>query len=159
MSDATETSEIRCVLLPIHSGQLLLPSVSITEVVGYQPPTPLKDASPPDWLLGTFKWRQRQIPLVSFDAMVSFPSTGVGHRARVAICNALVGEGKISHIAIMLSGIPRLIRITGDAVEPEGQIGDVGPMVLRQVRINGEEEAWIPNLDGLEEAIDGYFSR
>ena len=59
----------------------------------------------------------------------------------------------------MLSGIPRLIRITEEAVEPLGEPGDVGPMVLRQVRINGEEEAWIPNMDGLEEAIDEYFKR
>ena len=159
MAETATPEEVRCVLLPIYSGQLLLPSVSITEVVGFQPPSPLKDASPPDWLLGTFKWRQRQIPLVSFDAMVSFAAAEVGHRARVAICNALVGEEKISHIAIMLSGIPRLIRITEEAVEPLGEPGDVGPMVLRQVRINGEEEAWIPNMDGLEEAIDEYFKR
>ena len=158
MGKDTTASEIRCVLLPIYSGQLLLPSASITEVVGFQTPTPLKGTSHPDWLMGTFKWRQRQIPLVSFDAMVSLPSTEIGHRARVAICNALWGEGKISHIAFMLSAIPRLVRITEEAIKSVGEQGDVGPMVLRQVRINGEE-AWIPNLDALEQAIHEYFLR
>ena len=158
MEKEKTASEIRCVLRPIYSGQLLLPSASITEVVGFQTPTPLKNTSHPAWLMGTFQWRRRQIPLVSFDAMLSLPSMEIGHRARVAICNALWGEEKISHIAFMLSAIPRLVRVTEEAVKPDGEQGDVGPMVLRQVRVNGEE-AWIPNLDALEQAIHEFFLR
>ena len=98
-------------LLPIYSGQLLLPSASIAEVVGYRPPTPIENADLPDWVLGTFGWRRRQIPLISFDAMVSFSSSEVGHRARIAICYALGGDEKIRHIALMLRAIPRLVVI------------------------------------------------
>lgn len=158
MSDNPAPEEVRCVLLPIYSGQLLLPSASIAEVVGYRPPNPIENADLPDWVMGTFSWRRRQIPLISFDAMVSFASSHVGHRARIAICYALGGDEKIQYVALMLRAIPRLIRIDEETIEVAGEIGDVGPMVLSQVRINGEE-AWIPNLEALEEAVREYFHR
>ena len=151
MSKARGHLEVRGVLLPLRSGQLLLPNVSVSEVIGFrQPDSPPDDA--PDWLLGVMSWHQRLVPLVSFDVLVGSPSEEIGNRARIAICNTLNGNPQRPYIGILLRSIPHLVRVTEEFIAPLGEPGDGGDMVKQQVRISGQE-AWIPDLDALEQAL------
>ena len=54
--------EVRGVLLPLQSGQLLLPNISVSEVVGYGEPEEVPKGAP-DWLHGVMSWRHYQVPL------------------------------------------------------------------------------------------------
>ena len=152
MSQAAEKLEVRGVLLATQSGQLLLPNASVSEVVGYRDPGGAPEGAPA-WLLGVMQWHQATVPLVSFDTLLGLPGGDVSHRARIAICNTLGGNPERPYIGILLRTIPHLIRVIEELIAPLGEPGDMGPMVLRQVRISGQE-AWIPDLDALEQAVD-----
>jgi chemosensory pili system protein ChpC len=151
MTQSTNPLEVRGVLLPLQGGQLLLPNATVNEVVGFRDPIPV-DSNDTDWLLGTFDWRQQKVPIVAFEKLLGLPKDETGHRARIAICNTLNGNARCPYIGILLRSIPHLTRLTEELIAPLGELGDAGPMVARQVRLNGQE-AWIPDLDALEQAV------
>ena len=151
MAKKSNPVEGRGVLLPLLSGQLLLPNVAVSEVGGYQEPEPFPDHYP-DWMLGQLAWRRQPIPLVSYERLLGFPMERVGHRARVAICCTLNGNTERPYIGILLKSVPRLARVTEETVIPIDEADDASEMVAQQVRINGQD-AWIPDLDALESAI------
>ncbi len=151
MSAGSEAvAEVRGVLLPLHGKQLLLPNASVSEVVGYQQPPVQPDL--PDWLLGIQPWRQQEVPLVYFERLVGVAVAEPGIRARVAICNALGGDQQRPFIGILLSSIPRLVRVNEEVIAPLDEPADLGPELHRQVIINGEE-AWIPDILVLDRVI------
>jgi len=151
MSTSASGSEVRGVLLPIQSGQLLLPNATVAEVIGYQAPS-TPGADYPDWYLGGLRWRQRTVPLVSFDVLTGARQEPVGQRARIAVCNTLNGDSSRPYIALLLRSIPHLIRISEANIAPLGEIAGEHPMVIEQVKVNGQV-VWIPDLDALEEAL------
>lgn len=144
--------EVRGVLLPLKAGQLLLPNASVSEVIGYRDPEPPPEDAPA-WLLGIMSWRQYPIPLVSFDSLLGLSDTSIGARARIAICNTLNGNVDRPYVGILLRSIPHLVRVIEPLITPMEQPGDVDEMVARKVRISGQE-AWIPDLDALESALE-----
>ncbi|MCP3668802.1 MAG: chemotaxis protein CheW [Gammaproteobacteria bacterium] len=151
MSQAASSHEVRGVLLPLNHGQLLLPNVAVSEVIGYLPPEP-SEADAPEWLLGVMAWRKHQIPVISFDAVIGGELGEVGHRARVAVCNTLNGNQQHPYIGILLTSIPRLIRVNEETIaSPEEEQNEL-PMIKQQVVIAGQN-AWIPDLDALEKAL------
>ncbi|MET0088253.1 MAG: chemotaxis protein CheW [Sedimenticola sp.] len=146
----TTSSEVRGVLLPLRTGQLLLPNATVSEVVGYTPPESHSDDAP-DWLLGSISWRQQMLPLVSFEVLAGSPREEVGHRARIAICNTLNGNPKRPYIGLVLKTIPHLVKVTEESITTlDGEAK--GEMILSRVEIAGQE-AWIPDLDALEMAL------
>lgn len=151
MAKKSNPTEVRGVLLPLLSGQLLLPNVAVSEVIGYQEPEPFPDHYP-DWMLGQLAWRRQPIPLVSYERLLGSPMEHVGNRARVAICCTLNGNTDRPYIGILLKSVPRLARVAVDTVIPINEADDASEMVAQQVRINGQD-AWIPDLDALESAI------
>ena len=144
------SSDVRAVLLPMQGGQLLLPNATVSEVVGFRDPTPV-EGNEADWLLGSFEWRQKKVPVVAFETLLSLPREESG-RARIAICNTLNGNARCPYIGILLRSIPHLTRVTEETITSLGAPSDSGQMVLQQVRVNGQE-AWIPDLDTLERAV------
>ncbi len=151
MAKKSDSIGVRGVLLPLLSGQLLLPNVSVSEIVGYQEPEPFPDHYP-DWMLGQLAWRRQPIPLISYEHLLGFSLERVENRARVAICCTLNGNVERPYIGILLKSVPRLARVSEETVIPINDTDDVNEMVAQRVRINGQD-AWIPDLDALESAI------
>jgi len=151
MSKELSPLEVRGVLLPLHTGQLLIPNNNLCEVIGYRPPEKGPE-SYPDWLLGIVPWRQRQVPVVCFDALMGSPVDSVGQRARIAMCYSLQDNATKPFIGILLRSIPHLVRVMETLITPIGEPGEFGPMIAGQVRIGGQE-AWIPDFDRLELAL------
>lgn len=153
MSQDQASTEVRGVLLPLQAGQLLLPNAAVCEVVSYRPP----DAAPgaaPEWVLGTFSWRNHAVPLISYERLLDLDADEIGHRARVAICNTLNGNEQLPYIGILLRSAPHLVRVTEDSLVPVD--GDQSPMAINRVTVNGVE-ALIPDLDALESALSDSF--
>jgi len=154
-TDVGTEIEIRGVLLPLREAQLLLPNASVSEVVGFEELTPVPDA--PNWLLGILLWRRQEIPLISFEELVEVPLSEPGPRSRVAICNTLGGNPRRPFIGILLTSMPSLVRVSQDVVAPQAKIQDLGPVVKRQVIINGES-AWIPDMNSVEWVVQEAMS-
>ena len=156
MSKKPESAgDVRGVLLPLQDAQLLLPNASIAEVVGYQQPAQIPGA--PSWLLGFYEWRQERVPLVVFETLVERASPSVGHRARIAVCKTLGGNPRRPYIGLLLSAMPRLVRVTEDVIAPLDKPEDLGSNVKSQVTVSGET-AWIPDLHALEWMVQEALS-
>ncbi len=153
--DAGTGIEIRGVLLPLHEAQLLLPNASVSEVVGLDELREVPDM--PNWFLGIQLWRGQEIPVISFEELVEVPSIEPGTRSRVAVCNTLGGNPRRPFIGLLLTSMPRLVRITEDVVAPQGNEQELGEAVKRQVVINGEN-AWIPDMNSVEWVVQEAMS-
>lgn len=145
MSDNSQI--LPCVMIPMTDRQLLLPNVSIAEVIDYAGAEAQADA--PDWLIGRLNWRGLELPVISYDAanggQVGKPD---GSRGRIAVLNT-IGQyhDQLPFIALVTQGIPSQARLAEDQITPvEGQ---AGPADLMVVDVEGHT-AYIPNLEYLE---------
>ena len=144
MSDTQKI--IACLYLPVNQQQLLLPNVSIAEVVGYQ--TPEEPIDKPDYFLGYVTWRGIRIPLLSYELANSQSASKITANARIAVINS-IGEhhDALPFFAILTQGIPRLVKVASDLIKPVKS--KVNKAETTTVKIDGEE-AVIPNLSFLE---------
>ena len=145
MNDNSQT--LSCVMIPVGGRQLLLPNVSIAEVVDYASND--AGAGAPDWLAGHLEWRGLSLPVISYDAAnggnLSIPGD---NRGRIVVLNSISDNNKkLRFMALITQGIPSQVRITEEHLKQLN--GENGPADLMQVDVDGEA-AWIPNLDYLE---------
>lgn len=154
-SKTSSADEIRGVMLPLHSTMLILPNVTVAEVIGYRDPDPIRNA--PAWLMGSLNWRQHKMPLISYEFFVHKEAAEPGYRSRIAVCHNLSGNPQVPFIGIMCNSIPRLVRINNDTIVDPMMLNALMPeMTLKQITYQGEE-AWIPDIEGLAKAAAGYL--
>ncbi|PID43747.1 MAG: chemotaxis protein CheW [Proteobacteria bacterium] len=136
-------------LLPIADMDLLLPNVSVAEVVDYQTPEP--DPAKPDWLLGTVFWRGQALPVVSFEVMNGGSRAAPGENPRLIVINSIgVHHKEIPFFALVTRSIPRLIKIDYENIAEEEK--EKGPAEKMKVMTQGEP-ATIPDMDYLEKLL------
>lgn len=138
---------LSCVMIPVSGRQLLLPNVSIAEVVDYAS----EDAGSktPDWLVGYLNWRGLELPVISYDAANGESLTIPGdNRGRIVVLNT-IGEHhqETPFMALVTQGIPSQSRLS--EAEVHRVEAETGPADLMKVEVEGES-AWIPNLEYLE---------
>jgi len=157
MVDTTEiiasgkrTGTIHCLTIPIHEETVLLPNAAIAEVVAYKEPTPIDDA--PDWFLGYMEWRDKRVPLISFEAVSGKDVQAAKRTSRIAVLNTLNGNTQIPYIAVLSQGIPSLALVQEQGLEDKDSADDSRPTVSACVKIGGIE-AIIPNIDEIEQRL------
>lgn len=150
MSNRQVVGEIRGVLIPLLGLRLLLPNAAVAEIIDYSPPAAGRDQ--PDWLLGMIKWRQRNLPVIRFETLLGQASEDSGVRRRLAVCHALTADARRPYMGLVTQGIPRLVRVREELLEPMPGDDLAGLPVHARVRVNGEE-ALIPDLDRLEDLL------
>jgi chemosensory pili system protein ChpC len=132
------TSNLTGLLLPLADRNLILPNVAVAELIDYQPSA--FDLDTPPWYLGLVKWRDRQIPLISFESACG-QKIVIGERARIVILNALGGRPDL-----LVQGIPRSYKL-----DSQLSYVDVPLCSLEQAAVQvGEQVAKVPNLLALE---------
>ncbi len=139
------TGTIACLLTPVTGKQLLLPNVTVTEVVAGNELVPAPDGSPA-WKLGMLSWRDMLVPVIAFEGLngQSVPR----ECERVAIISGISAQRELPYYGIVVQGIPRLAKVK--IAELEDLDGAAtGPVEFLQVRYAGEL-AVIPDLDALE---------
>ncbi|MEE4382362.1 MAG: chemotaxis protein CheW [Pseudomonadales bacterium] len=143
--------EIPCVLVPIETGQLLLPNVTVAEVLRMQRIRPLKGA--PRWQLGILPWRGRAVPVLSVellleDAGYELPPPSANHA--LLVMNRTRPLDALSFYAVRVAGAPRLLWIAEEDLDPVD--GLLGPAEAARIRL-GEEAALVPKLAYLEDLV------
>jgi chemosensory pili system protein ChpC len=138
------TSNLTGLLLPLADRNLILPNVAVAELIDYQPPGTF-DLDTPPWYLGLVTWRDRQIPLLSFESACG-QKIVIGERARIVILNALGGRPELKFIALLVQGIPRSCKL-----DSQLSYVDVPLCALEQAAVQvGEQVAKVPDLLALE---------
>lgn len=145
MNDNTDI--LSCVMIPMNGRQLLLPNVSIAEVVDFS--STEAPAGAPEWVAGELEWRGLNLPIISYDAAnggeITAPS---GNRGRIVVLNTIGDHhDTVPFMALVTQGIPSQTRLTEDQLKRLN--GDTGSADLMQVDVDGET-AFIPDLGFLE---------
>ena len=139
---------LTCLLLPLADRYLLLPNVAIAELIGWQHGDPSSDSPP--WHLRQITWRDRELPLISFDAACGSPVV-IGERARIVVLNTLGGDPRLKFIAMVVQGIPRSYRL-----DSQLSFVDVPLSPLERAAVQvGDHVAKIPDLLALERLVLG----
>ncbi|WP_166266874.1 chemotaxis protein CheW [Marinobacter caseinilyticus] len=141
-----------CVMIPMTDRQLLLPNVSIAEVVDYAAAEVIDNA--PEWLIGHLEWRGLQIPVISYDAANGGGAAIPGdNRGRIAVLNTIgKHHGNLPFLALITQGIPSQARLAETQIRTVE--GKRGPADLMVVDVDGDT-AYIPNLEYLESLAIG----
>ena len=139
-------SSLTGLLLALGDRNLILPNVAVAELIDYQPGSFNLDSPP--WYLGLVSWRDRQIPLLSFESACG-EKTVIGDRARIVVLNALGGRAQLKFIALLVQGIPRSYKL-----DSELSYVDVPLCPLEKAAVQvAEQVAKVPDLLALEEML------
>lgn len=144
----SEDSQIlSCVMIPLKGRQLLLPNVSIAEVVDHI--DTIADDDAPQWLAGQLQWRGQQLPVISYEGANGGERVLRGaSRGGIVILNTIGPDHRrLPFLALLTQGIPSQARLEPDQVQASD--GDGGPADLMVVNVEGET-VYIPNLEYLE---------
>ncbi|SFL70542.1 chemotaxis protein CheW [Pseudomonas sp. NFACC46-3] len=142
----SRTDHLTGLLLPLADRHLILPNVAVAELIDYQ--SSAFDMDTPPWFLGWVSWRERQIPLLSFESACG-QKTVIGERARIVVLNALGGRPELRFIALLVQGIPRSYKL-----DTQLSYVDVPLCGLEQAAVQvGEHVAKVPDLLALEELV------
>lgn len=153
LTESPELREVASLLIPLQGQTLLVPNVSVAEIVPIGQIDQVPDA--PDWYLGDYHWRDLTIPLASFECLNGQPRPTPGNYARVAVFNTTGVSEHIHFVALLVQGLPRLARVTPE----ELQVRNANPAnacELMQVSWAGEE-AIIPDVPSVEQRVLEYL--
>lgn len=146
--------DIPSMLLPVQDKQLLLPGVSVAEIVNFSYPDCPENA--PAWFLGYIQWRQITVPLLSFEILnQQTPSQYSGMR-RIAVLNNTGLDESVPFIAIVLQGIPRLLRILPQDLTEVTDM-ELGAAEMAAMNTSMGETVLLPDISVLEQAYSDYL--
>lgn len=137
--------------LPVVGGSLVLPNVSVAEIVDYQSPEEVADM--PDWFLGHIKWRGVTLPVISYERINETPLPDNLTNTRIAVINTIGPKHEtLPFFAIVTQGIPSQTKIDQDNIKEVEEDVTLGPADLMKVTIMGDQ-AIIPNVEYVEKMI------
>ena len=146
---AIVADELATLLIPVNGRQLVLPNVTVAEIIPYVEPQAKDDV--PAWHLGEFLWRNIRVPLVSFEAINEDPFVNKSRDRRIAVLNGLVDSERLPFCGIVTEGVPRLMRIMPNEVAVD-EDAVAGIAELDCVLVSGERAA-IPDVDFIQQKL------
>lgn len=141
-------SHLSSLLIPMQGRPWLIPNIVVAEVIPLRQPD--RPGHGPEWLLGWINWRDQNLPLLSFEQLNESGKITIGENARIAVLNTI--NGQVPFYAVIVQGIPRLMRVDKD--DPVEEPVDTGPAEAMYIQVAGDL-AVIPDLDALENAVAG----
>lgn len=150
VASGKKSGVVHCLTIPLHDETALLPNAAIAEVIGFKDPTPIDDG--PDWFLGYIEWRDKKVPLISFEAVSGNKVHTPKKNSRIAILNTLNGNAQIPYVGILTQGIPSLAIVQEQGLEDKGAVDEGRQTVSAFVELGGVE-AIIPNIDEIEQRL------
>lgn len=146
-----DTNEIPSILIPLAGKQLLIPTVSVAEMIPFQAPQPDSSVSPKDqpiWFLGNLYWRGVKVPMFSFEAMSGESLAAIRPDSQVVILNSVGVSAKVPFLCFPTQGIPHLSRVVPTEISQTIDV-PLNHCDMMQVTIAGSE-AIIPHLEHIE---------
>lgn len=141
---------IRSQIIPVGDGHLVLPNTAVAEVINYSEPAPVAEG--PEWLLGLLSWRERDVPLLSFEVLCRQPKPPLPVRAKIVVLNALGGNPDLNFFAVLVQGIPQLANVDESRIAAMDYTPEAGSVIASRVVVDGVT-AVIPDLDAIEQRL------
>lgn len=153
MSNATaeilnQDNELSCVIIPCGESDLLLPNVSVAEIVPWRRIKATSDG--PQWCMGYTGWRGLTIPVLNFAGFAGLAAPD-NLRCLVVMNRARTRHGAAFY-ALAASALPYMVQL-GDE-DLKGENDSLGPADVMVVRM-GTFKARIPDLEYIETQVAG----
>jgi len=149
LKSSNETNIVASLLVPVQNKSLLVPNVVVAEVVPLQQLNSMEQAPP--WMLGYAQWRGVHVPVLSFEIANSQVHGKNSSNARLAVLNATTGQSSYKYFAVMVQGIPRMIKLTEAEVREDKQAALSQAEQMAVITQLGK--AVVPNLKFLESLL------
>ena len=141
---------IHCLTIPLNNETAILPNSAIAEVISFKEPAPVDDA--PEWFLGYVDWREKRVPLISFESVSGKELSAAKKNSRICVLNTLNGSTQIPYVGILSQGIPSLAIVQEQGMEDKESSDESRPAVGAYVEVGGVN-ALIPNIDEIEQRL------
>lgn len=145
---AVETNELACVMIPLADTHLLLPNVTVAEILPWRRIKPLQGA--PKWCLGLLGWRGETVPVVQFEALNGKEFLGAGRSRCLLIMNRARRANGRAFYGLASVGLPRIVHLSDDDLQNRSVRLGLAEVAALNV---GTETAVVPNLSYIEEQI------
>ncbi len=136
---ADDSQLIKCVILTLRKENVIVPNALVAEITSVREVVEKKNA--PDWFLGNMKWRDAEIPLLSFEASGGEKIARVNLNTQAVVLYSVGTSGVSSenpYLALVMSGVPHVSRFTREQIKTDiNEQEEAHPMVAQKVRING----------------------
>ena len=143
--------EIRTLLTPLTTGNILLPNSVVAEILEYTNPQPFKKA--PAWLLGELAWHGWQVPVVSFLRVINKRSQdAVTKKSRILIIKTLGYSTQLNYIGLLIQGLPKIKTVSAETLSEDKQAVK-SKSVFSRVQV-GDEPALIPEIAALTSLVE-----
>jgi len=147
--------EVASLLIPMQDQQLLVPNVTVAEIIPLAQITTIEGA--PTWYLGNMQWREQTIPVLSYEQLNGDARASSSGRARFAVFNTTGLHESLPFIALLTQGLPRLARVSEEEITQREDM-DNKPFELMHVTWAGEE-AVIPDVPAIERHFLDYLQQ
>jgi len=151
--EAKKIQEVASLLIPLQGHSILLPNVTVAEIVPVTGIQPVDNA--PSWYLGNCQWRELTVPVLSLEALNGDAVPAIQERARFAVLNTTGMNADLAFIAILTQGLPRLARVSEDEIS-EREDAENRRYDLMHVSWAGEYTL-IPDIAAIEQTFLEYL--
>jgi len=148
-----KVQEVASLLIPLSGQQLLVPNVTVAEIVPVPTITAIENT--PDWYIGDCLWREQRIPVVFFEMLNGEARPDILPTGRLAVLNSTGVHDDLPFIALMTRGLPRLARVNEEEITSRDQ-DERKALDLLAVSWAGED-AVIPDIQALEKSVLEYW--
>jgi chemosensory pili system protein ChpC len=145
---ADDTNELSCVVIPTPGAQLLLPNVSIAEIVPWRRIKPMVEG--PAWCMGHLGWRGRNVPVIHYAGFESEKELAPDSARCLVVMNRARNPSGPAFYALAAVGLPRMVQLMEDDLQ--NLDAPLGVADVMQVQV-GTEQATIPNLAYIEDCL------
>lgn len=141
---------VRCLLMPFHGFNVLIPNTAVAEVIAYEKPQGIEQG--PVWLKGLVTWRGKSVPVVSLEKMVGANEGTPAAQARLIIFNSLGEATLLPFIAMVAQGIPRLLALRASNLHHVPGEFKVETGVYARLLVDGNPVV-VPDLERVEKML------
>jgi len=149
-NNATSEPDIPSLIIPIAHRQLLLPTVSVAEMLPFVKPQ-LRQTDLAPWYLGNVTWRGVAVPMISYELINGEQTLPIKVTSQMAILNSTGVSTVLPFICFPTQGIPRLSRVSSEMIK-EDKARPLQAFDQMNVVVS-EDVVAIPDVSRLEQEI------
>jgi chemosensory pili system protein ChpC len=141
--------ELYSLLVPLGGDRIIIPRSCVAEVVRYSPSEQESDG----WLRDSLRWRERDVPVISFDTLLGAQPPSASGRTRVVIFNPIGADPECPPYGLLAQGFPQMVRVNSEVVQRDKNysVPEGAPVICQISMLN--EYALIPDLEKLEQNL------
>lgn len=150
---------LRCLLIAVQGGQIVLPNSLVVEVLPFA--TPLRIESAPQWVVGAMLWRNLTTPLISLGRLIFGVAPDSDLNSRIIILNTLGSDSQLPHFGLLGTSAPRPLNLQRSEIapDPEGAGADPDRLGMLCWARYQDQPVVIPDLDAIEAVLQPLVHR